>query len=240
MKIKFLCIIIIQLLFFSCQKSVLNEMETLNPAGERFMELISTYENWQTDWENMNKIGTPLPNEASVRFLAPQNSYYIMPIVNGKEIISVALYPLLIEEENRLVTASPTVIEKKDAKDNSLLQRLLKSELFSSWQEKGYVIKFENNDKVFVQNLSLSRHTVYENAHMFCVDAEVKFYYRDEEEYMECLDGMRRAVNRYVYQMTTNGFYVTYESGAPCAYIDASFMSYDEAATIFIACYEEM
>lgn len=131
MKMKFLCIVIIQLLFFSCQTDVLDEMEPLNSEGKQFMTLISTYENWQTDWQTVTKMGTPLPNEAAIRFFLSQNSYYIVPIVREKEITSIALYPILVDGGKNLVTTSPTIISKEEAKNNILLQGLLKSTLFS-------------------------------------------------------------------------------------------------------------
>ena len=240
MKMKFLCIVIIQLLFFSCQTDVLDEMEPLNSEGKQFMTLISTYENWQTDWQTETKMGTPLPNEAAIRFFLSQNSYYIVPIVREKEITSIALYPILVDGGKNLVTTSPTIISKEEAKNNILLQGLLKSTLFSVWKANGYSINFEENRKVLIQDLPLTRHISYQDTHMFCLEGDITFYYYSEEDYRRCISEQYAACARYRFAMSEYGFTMKGADGYICAYIDAATMPFDEAMNIFYACYERL
>lgn len=55
MKRKILYLIAIQLILFSCQNNILDKTEPLNSTGEQFMDLISTYENWRSDFDKMKK-----------------------------------------------------------------------------------------------------------------------------------------------------------------------------------------
>lgn len=75
---KILCIIVIQLLFFSCQKDILEGMTSLDSTGEQFMELISSYGNWRTDFDKMKEIGIPQLNEASLIYNLLQGGYCIV------------------------------------------------------------------------------------------------------------------------------------------------------------------
>ena len=133
---KILCIIVIQLLFFSCQKDILEGMTSLDSTGEQFMELISSYGNWRTDFDKMKEIGIPQLNEASLIYNLLQGGYCIVPITKDKEIVSVALYPVSIKNGKNLTTTSPNIITEEESKNNEFIQSLLGSKLLNSWLEK--------------------------------------------------------------------------------------------------------
>lgn len=64
------------LLFFSCLKeSKKEEPEELDATGTAFMELVMERETWQSEWEIIEDLGIPQPNETRL-----QKGYYLLPV----------------------------------------------------------------------------------------------------------------------------------------------------------------
>lgn len=64
-------------------------MEELNATGEVFMERVKERNNWQAEWEAIEKLGTPLPNESKYG-----KDYYLLPVFAGKNAYYGIYYPV--------------------------------------------------------------------------------------------------------------------------------------------------
>lgn len=74
----------------ACSKDQDNEeIGKLNATGEAFMERVKERDNWQVEWETIEKLGTPLPNESKYG-----KDYYLLPVLVGKDAYYGVYYPV--------------------------------------------------------------------------------------------------------------------------------------------------
>lgn len=74
----------------ACSKDQDNgEIVKLNAMGEAFMERVKERDNWQVEWEAIEKLGTPLPNESKYG-----KHYYLLPVFAGKDAYYGVYYPV--------------------------------------------------------------------------------------------------------------------------------------------------
>lgn len=87
------------LLFFSCSKeSKKEEPEVLDATGTAFMELVMERETWQSEWEIIEDLGIPQPNETRL-----QKDYYLLPVKVKKDSYYAIFYPLENEEDETAI-----------------------------------------------------------------------------------------------------------------------------------------
>ena len=87
------------LLFFSCSKeSKKEEPEELDATGTAFMELVMERETWQSEWEIIEDLGIPQPNETRL-----QKGYYLLPVKVKKDSYYAIFYPLETEEDETAI-----------------------------------------------------------------------------------------------------------------------------------------
>lgn len=188
---------------------MLEKMESLTPAGEQFMELVSTYGDWRSDWDKLNAMGTPLPNEANIIYVLPQNGYSILPILNDNEITGFALYPILVKDGKRLTTTSPEIIDREKAKENAIVQHFLGSKPFNVLRDKGYSMNFEKDDKVRMEHISLSRYGgVPSSAHLFCFEVHGYIRTMDASQYIYAENKIYEYTDFLYYKLKNKGVYV--------------------------------
>lgn len=231
---KIFYLILISLLF-SCQKDNLEEFVPLDSTGEKFMEIISSYKNWQTDWNKITKLGTPLSNEADIVFFYPEKKYYIIPIANDKEITHVAIYSLNLTAKNEFTAASPTIINKDNAKNNMVIQNLLSTEIPDNWDAKGYSTNFKKSDNAIKGKTTLSKSGM-PRYHSFGFVIWWHIYATGEEFYRSMLR-VQEYVDFYVYQYRLSGISFSDQGSDQSSYINMLFPAdhfrWSEASFIF-------
>lgn len=85
-----LCLLSVVLSLVACSKDRDEEKpEELNATGEVFMERVMERENWQEEWEAIEKLGTPLPNRSRTN-----EDYCILPVKVRKDTFYAIYYPL--------------------------------------------------------------------------------------------------------------------------------------------------
>lgn len=94
----FVCAIL-GLLFISCSKeSKEDEPEELDATGTAFMKLVMERETWQSEWEIIEDLGTPQPNETRL-----QKDYYLLPVRVKKDTYYAIFYPLEDGEDETII-----------------------------------------------------------------------------------------------------------------------------------------
>lgn len=205
-------------------------MTSLDSTGEQFMELISSYGNWRTDFDKMKEIGIPQLNEASLIYNLLQGGYCIVPITKDKEIVSVALYPVSIKNGKNLTTTSPNIITEEESKNNEFIQSLLGSKLLNSWLEKGYSVKFEKED-IIVNYPSLSRFDgVPFHQHVFCFVLWCTIY---PQHYFETMERAIAYADVFRQSMQSAGAEIRSNDKHCCVIFPADEISYVEAHGLY-------
>lgn len=91
-----LCLLSVVLSFVACSKDRDEEKtEELNTTGAAFMERVMERENWQREWEVIEKLGTPLPNRSRMN-----KDYCILPVKVRKDTFYAIYYPLEKDKDN--------------------------------------------------------------------------------------------------------------------------------------------
>ena len=93
--------LLVGMLAYSCSKDHEEEEEKLNQTGEAFMSLVMERENWEKEWQSIEKLGTPHPNKSR-----KEKEYYMLPVLAGKDRSYAIVYPIE-ETDNKNILGDP-------------------------------------------------------------------------------------------------------------------------------------
>ena len=140
------------LLVFSCvrediaRENVFDE-SSLNATGQAFMDAVKTRYGWEQEWQDISKMGTPLPNETINMSCLPDIHFYVIPIVKGNKITGLVFYPFdRCKDENGEIYKelhSPEIIDENLMNTSRLARIYLESAVFEGLKEKGYNLSVE-------------------------------------------------------------------------------------------------
>ena len=87
----------------------------LNEKGKAFIRTLQLEATWQKDWNLIQQMGTPVPNEVMSVYSFDYGMFLVLPVVNNKEITHVVFYPLS-QEKNAIGKIKEPVIIRKGQK----------------------------------------------------------------------------------------------------------------------------
>lgn len=75
-------------------------VHNLNPIGKAFMQRLKEAPDWSAGWKEVSLKGEVLPNEAALLYGGGYGWHYVLPLVEGKVIIGLVIYPIVDIGEN--------------------------------------------------------------------------------------------------------------------------------------------
>jgi len=114
---------------------------TLTATGHAFMDAVRTLPDWESDWRQISKHGTPLPNE-SVLILGGRSHHFLLPVLNGRAITHLVLYEVVThydgDEAARVELQEPVILDKAALAESTIAWSVHNGELGARWRELGY------------------------------------------------------------------------------------------------------
>ena len=138
-------------------ESVIN----LNRIGTKFMERVMTRGDWVNEWQEIEEVGTPMPNESIMAFGGGYKWHYLMPLQVNGEVNGLVVYPIENVFENKLPSAGnlgkPCVLTNERIGNDASAFFYFSSSIVKEMREHG--IKFNENlcQSGFPQSERLSR-----------------------------------------------------------------------------------
>lgn len=138
--------------------------DDLNEQGLAFVEALQTREGWEKEWNEILKVGTPEPNHAIRVYSFSYEGFFILPVMNDKEITHVVFYsdeeklgkPLLVGEDTTLLCPD-------------YVCSFFSSGGYNAWEEEQYFVKKELVEFVCGQQKPCDQHIVTKGMYYNCI-----------------------------------------------------------------------
>jgi hypothetical protein len=136
--------------FYSCerQESEVVDFGNLSENGEFFVTKLKQRPGWEKEWESLRELGEPSVNQATVAMGGGQGWFLVLPLLDGKEMAGMVVYPFKEGDETTTLSSLPLVdplVLDRQGIDTTLCARgFIRSDAFKQWQTDGLVFDVES------------------------------------------------------------------------------------------------
>ena len=148
-RLRLLNVFLVLFIFNSCVENVIDDKfelfneANLNEKGKAFIRTLQLEATWQKDWNLIQQMGTPVPNEVMSVYSFDYGMFLVLPVVNNKEITHVVFYPLSQEKNAIGKIKEPVIIRKGQKKCPEFVKSFFATKFDLAWEDKKLLVRKE-------------------------------------------------------------------------------------------------